>query len=100
MLDEDELLELLTNGDPPREVYRAAKGGWYVTYGGGRTTAQAVDNLFKAGKIHSVYSNCPHDAYHVGRTMDIDKTLEERKRLGNNKVKIYVGDKFAYVDHQ
>lgn len=99
-LNEEELLDLLTNGEPHREVYRAGKGGWYVTYGGERTTTQAVDRLFKTGKINSVYSNCPLDAYHVGRTMDIDQTMAERKRLGVRDIKIYVGDRFTYTDHQ
>jgi len=100
LLDAEELLEILTNGTPHREVYRGQGGGWFVTYGGGRTSAHAVDILFQGGQIHSVYSNCRNDAYHVGRTMDIDKTIAERKRLGSKIINIYVGDSSPYAGSQ
>ena len=77
--DADKLLELLTRGIPHREVYRAQNGsGWYVTYGGGQWSEAAVRILIKAGAIQSVYSDCPNDAYHVGKTLDIKATLAAR----------------------
>ena len=73
------LLVLLTTGVPHREVYRAADGsGWYVTYGGGRFSWAAVDRLIRDGHIHSRYSDCPEEMYHVGKTLDCSATLEGR----------------------
>ena len=86
------LLDILTNGTPHREVYRAQGGGWFVTYGGGEAAANAVAELVRLGKINSVYSNCPTDAYHVGRTMDCERTLEYRKGRPRKEWKI------IYVD--
>lgn len=88
------LLELLTNGVPHREVYHARDGGWFVTYGGGQVSAGAVQSLIDSKLIASVYNNCPADAYHVGRTLDIERTMEERKKhhRGKDAPKIYVGD--------
>jgi hypothetical protein len=88
----DELLRLLTAGDKPRQVYRAANGsGWYITYTGTRVSVTAVDALLRAGKIQSVYSDCPRDTYHVGKTLDVKTTIEERKkhRRGKDAPKIY-----------
>ena len=90
------LLDLLTNGTPHREVFKSRDDArqWYVTYGGGPVSAEVVQELVKAGSIRSVYSNCPNDAYHVGRTLDIERTLAERKRHRRAKdaPKIYVDD--------
>lgn len=78
-IEADALLDLLTNGVPHREVYMAGDGsGWFVTYGGGRVNSNAVAELVRAEKIHSVYSNCPTGAYHVGKTLDVDATTAER----------------------
>ena len=79
-LNVDALLDILQNGVPHREVYTAQDGGWYVTYGGGRTTAAAVMALVRSGAIVSVYDNYPGGAYHVGKTLDMTATTEERKK--------------------
>jgi hypothetical protein len=87
------LLELLTHGHPHRKVYRARNGsGWYVTYRGGRVDLSAVRELFDGGHIKSVYSNCPHDAYHVGRTIDVDRTIADRKKPGRDAPLVYIDD--------
>jgi hypothetical protein len=57
--DADWLLDILTNGTPRREVYRGKDGGWFVTYGGGEVSADAVRALRARGEIVSKYSNCP-----------------------------------------
>jgi hypothetical protein len=44
---------------------------WWVTYGGGQADEAAVRALVEQGKIHSVYSTCPNDAYHIGKTYDM-----------------------------
>lgn len=86
------LIEILTHGEPHREVYRAQDGSWYVTYGGGSVSADVVRELVQQGVIASVYSDCPTDAYHVGRTYDTERTLEARKKLGKQAPNYYVGD--------
>lgn len=89
------LLLLLTHGQPHRQVYRAGNGsGWYVTYSGERVSANAVEALVKAGKVQSVYSDCPDKMYHVGKTLDVQATMQERKkhRRGKDARKIYTDD--------
>lgn len=93
--DAEQLLDLLTRGTPHRGVYRAQNGsGWYVTYGGGQWSEEAVMWLVNSGRIRSVYSNCPNDAYHVGRTLDIERTVAERKkhRHAKDAKPVYVDD--------
>ena len=88
----DELLKLLTNGQPHREVYRGDRTQrWFVTYGGGEADPEAVFYLVRMGKIHPVYNNTD-DAFHVGPTLDLEKTMSERKRTGNKKLEIYVNE--------
>lgn len=86
------LLELLKHGQPHREVYVGRDGLWYVTYGGGPFSVQSVQELRRRGEIVSVYSNCPDDAYHVGRTIDMDRTLAARKMHGRKTPLVYVGE--------
>lgn len=87
------LLSLLKEAVPHREVYRGQDGHWYVTRGGGQVSPQSVEELKRRGEIVSVYSDCPEDAYHVGRTLDVQRTLDARKRLGIKRAPhIYVGD--------
>lgn len=74
------LLDLLTLGEPHREVYKGTDGNWYVTYGGGIFSEAAVFKLVRSGKIHSCYSDCPDEAYHVGRTIDVGATKSERRK--------------------
>lgn len=78
-----ELFDLLKNGVPHREVYRGHKGGWFVSYGGGEVDADIVGKLVNQGLVKAVYSDCPNDCYHIGETVDVDKVLEERKRIKN-----------------
>lgn len=86
----DWLLDILTNGQPHREVYRAQDGGWFVTYGGGEVSPSAVHALISRGAIVSVYSNCPNDAYHVGRTLDVEATMALRKKHGKSAAEVYL----------
>lgn len=77
--DAASLLRLLM-ADPRRQVYRAANGtGWYVTRGHERFSAEAVQQLVREGRIRSVYSSIPDEAYHVGKTLDCDATMASRK---------------------
>lgn len=78
--DPDDLYKLLRDGQPHREVYRGQSGRWFVTYGGGEVACSAVEELVERELIHSVYSNCPRDGYHVGKTLDVGATNEERKK--------------------
>ena len=90
------LLQMLRTAIPHREVYVAGDGSgrWFVTYNGGQVSAGAVHELVEGGHIRSVYSKCPNDCYHVGRTLDIERTIEERKkhRRAKDAPLIYVGD--------
>lgn len=88
--DADWLLNILTNDIPHREVYRGRDGGWWLTYGHGEVPAEAVRELVRRGAIVSVYSNCPNDAYHVGQTIDIDRTMAARKKLGKSAPTYYI----------
>lgn len=88
----EKLFELLTTGTPHRQVYRGSDGSWYVTYGGGPFSRNAVDWLVRQGRIQSVYSNCPTDAYHIGKTLDYERTMEARRRLGKKAPSYFVGD--------
>lgn len=75
-----ELLKLLTIGTPHRHVYAGRDGGWFVTYGGGEVSAHAVRELLNAGAIQDVYSTLKNEYYHVGLTLDVERTKEERKK--------------------
>lgn len=84
------LLDLLTNGTPHREVYLAGdRSGWYVTYGGGEVSAEAVAELVRDGKIQSVYADLPDECYHVGKTLDTVRTQAERRIHGKGAGKFY-----------
>ena len=72
-----------------RMVYRFTdNSGWGLTYGG-RVSPEAVADACRAGLIHECYSNAPGDAYWLGRTIDVEETLLERKRTGKKDVTIY-----------
>lgn len=89
------LLDLLTNGEPHREVYLGADGSWYVTYGGGGPVeASIIQGLVKQGLISPVYNRLPPQSYHIGRTLHIERTMAERQKHRRSKdaPKIYVGD--------
>jgi hypothetical protein len=93
LLNARRLLDILTNGAPHRQVYRGQNGGWFVTYGGGEADPASVQELVAAGHIQSVYSDCPNDGYHVGRTCDMNRTLAYRKGRRRKEWKtIYVDD--------
>jgi hypothetical protein len=84
-LSADELLRVLTRGEPHRNVYRAAKGGWYVTYDGGETSYEAVQELIRRGAIQSVYNGeAEYHCYHVGKTLDM-----QRSRFGKKGLRVY-----------
>lgn len=85
----DDLLRLLRQSKPHRQVYEGQDGGWYVSYGGGRTTRQAVDELVARGVIVRCYSDSD-GMYHVGKTLDVEATTRERKRLGNRTARVYL----------
>lgn len=89
-----ELLDLLTNGKPHRQVYRSINDIWFVTYGGGRVDASSVSELIEGRYINPAYSDCPTDMYHVGSTIDVARTTEERKkhRHAKDAPLIYVED--------
>lgn len=95
------MLDLLTNGTPHREVYAGRDGGWWVTHGGGEVTSHAVSELVSSGAVVSVYSDCPKDAYHVGRTLDTVRTLAARMNCHRkaDSPKIYVGDQTHPKEH-
>ena len=71
--------EVLRRLAPGRELYRAQGGGWYITHGGGEVSEVVVKELLASGQVRSVYSTCPNDAYHIGRTIDMPRTLAYRK---------------------
>ena len=96
LLDEIDLMKILQMGTPHREVYRAQKGGWFVNYGGGETSDEAVTNLVMRGEIHKVYSNC-NDTYHIGRTWDCERTMAARRKCGKAAPHYYLGDSQAEV---
>lgn len=81
----ERLLALLTDGRK-RQVYRGRDGGgWWVTYGGGQFSQNAVTQLIERGSISSCYSDCPDEAYHVGKTLDVKATLAERQKHRRRK---------------
>jgi hypothetical protein len=92
VLNAEELLNILTIGSPHREVYRGESGEWWVTYGGGQASYEAVSELLQRNLIHSVYSDCPNDAFHIGKTLDVQATIAERKkhRRAKDASQIYV----------
>lgn len=83
--DADELYRLLKEGQPHRQVYHGRDGGWFVTYSGGEVDADAVRALVRKGLINSVYNNCPDDCFHIGKTLDVNATTEERKKHRRGK---------------
>lgn len=89
----ERLLGVLTNGMPQREVYITNDGEWFVTYGGGQFSADAVNWLATAKLITQKYSNCP-GCYYVGRTIDMDASLALPKVKGKRQL-VYVSDKTA-----
>lgn len=91
-IGERQLYDVLLNGVPHREVYLGRYGCWYVTYSGGEVNSAAVAALVNAGKIASVYSSIPNEVYHVGRTLDCERTLERRRREGKKAPLVYVSD--------
>lgn len=91
IVETEDLLSRLRGG---LEVYRIdGTQSWTLTRTGGvRVDRKLVERLAAEGIIRSVYSNCPRDSYHLGRTLDVDRTLESRKRLGRKDIRVHVGD--------
>ena len=74
LLSADELLSILTHGQPEREVYRGANSNrWFVTYSGGETSFEAVQKLVQSDKVKRKYSNCD-SGFYVGETIDIQRS--------------------------
>lgn len=91
LLGREEIYELLRDGQPHREVYRGQDGGWWVTYGGGKADPHAVAYLVEQKYVASVYSSIPDEVFHIGKTLDCEATMAERKkhRRGKDAPKIY-----------
>jgi hypothetical protein len=49
-----------------------------------------VFDLIQRGVIRSRYSDCPDEAYYAGKTIDIPRSLEARKKHGKNAALVYV----------
>lgn len=92
--DAESLFRALKRSNTVKHIYayKADAGGWYLTYGKGRTTRAAVMELVRQGRIQSVYSNIPGDCYHIGRTWDCERTLAARKEIGKGAPDYFVGD--------
>ena len=44
---------------PGREIYAGARGGYYITYGGGEVPASVVRELLAAGRIRAKWPDEP-----------------------------------------
>lgn len=97
-LNADALLGLLRHGVPHREVYLGRDHNWYVTYGGGTTTAAAVNGLLGNGLIHPVYDNLPSEAFHVGDTLAMEATLLRRKETGDRERLVYTNGTIGHIE--
>jgi hypothetical protein len=85
--DPAELLDELRDG---RDVYRSVNGTWHLTRTRNMTiTPEAVYELLKYGKIVRTYSNCD-DCFRIGQTIDIEATMQARRRLGKKAPLVYV----------
>lgn len=79
LLDAEQLLNILTNGSPPRKVYRGDRTNrWFVTCGGGETAPETVQRLALAGSIRPTYSTTK-DCFYVGRTIDMERSVFTKK---------------------
>jgi len=92
MLGPDELLaQLRTKGGDGelREFYVAANmHDWFVTYRGGQTTYEAVQELVQRGEIHDKYSTSRGQCYYIGRTIYMERSVFSKK---NHRI-VHVGD--------
>jgi len=91
LLDEADLMAILKISPPHREVYQSYRGGWFVSYGGGKTSHEIVMDLVRRGEIRPVYSNCK-DVYHIGQTWDYERTMAARRKYGKAASDYYLGD--------
>ena len=90
---EEELLEIL-RGDKTRMVYRTTDGNWCYSSPGNDhhvIDAAVVEELVSKNILRPCYTNTT-DAYHLGRTLDVDRTLAARRAKGNRTENIYAGD--------
>jgi hypothetical protein len=87
-VEASELLHMLTDMKPHREVYWSPKSRiWCLTRGSWyNVPPHAIQELYQLELISPVYSSCPHDSYHIGRTVDCEATIEERKRGGKGLI--------------
>jgi hypothetical protein len=91
--DPDALYDILCHATPHRELYKTQSGEWRITYDRRPIDTLAVRRLVASGRVASVYSTHPTIGYHVGRTIDTDRTMEARKsgRISRGDL-IYIGD--------
>jgi hypothetical protein len=54
-----------TTGPQERDVYRAADGRWFVTYGGGEWPEHTVLDLMARGEIRPVFNDPSMGVYNV-----------------------------------
>lgn len=87
LLGTDDILALLRL-DCDRYLYRSPKGTWHLTSHRGEADRRAVAGLIESGTVRPTYSTAT-DCFWLGRTIDIDATLAERKRSGNKKAIVY-----------
>lgn len=87
-LDAEQLLAILRDGVPHREVYEGQDGGWYVTYGGGKTSPEAIRVLLDRKMIVKVYDEYD-GSFHIGRTLDMTATKAETKKFGRRGKLVY-----------
>lgn len=72
-----------------REIYRGQDGNWYLTYGGGQVDPELVRSLVESGRVRRVYVGCD-EGFHLGRTIDLEASVEHRKQTGYRRALIYV----------
>lgn len=85
----DELMDILAK-DPDRFIYRGCDGGWFLTKRRGELNSEIVWDLIRRGAIRSRYSDCPNEAYHAGKTIDITLSLAARKKFGKGAPLVYI----------
>lgn len=87
-LGAEETLELLRlDGD--RYLYRSEKGTWHLTSHRGEVDPRVAVKLIASETVRPTYSTSKC-CFWLGQTIDIERTLAERKRTGNKKAIVYV----------
>src|SRR6185312_8919118 len=90
----DELLAELRKGV---EVYKSQNGTWHLTKTRDvEVSGFAVSALVRGGQIRRTYSNFA-DCYGTALTIDVEATLEARKKHGKHTPLVYVNSAQAGV---